>query len=76
MSIADEARKGELPGLEAMRDKLAADLDVAEPSYSAQLAARLQAVLERIGELRPAEEETVEDALAARRAKRAQRSAG
>lgn len=37
--------------LEAMRDKLAADMDVAPPTVTAQLAARLQAVLAELAEI-------------------------
>lgn len=55
MTILDAARRSQLEGLEAMRDKLAADMDAAEPSYSAQLAARLQAVLSEIEAIRKAQ---------------------
>jgi hypothetical protein len=50
-SIAKAAAKGHLDGLRAMRDKLAADMDRAEASFVAQIAGRLQAVLDRIAQL-------------------------
>ena len=70
MSIRDQAARGELDGLKAIRDTLADHLEIAEPSYSAQIAARLESVLKRIAELDTAGVETVEDALAARRRER------
>jgi len=60
----------ELAALEAMRDHLAAAMDEAPPTVVAQVASRLQAVLERISELRPAGKVTLEDALAERRRRR------
>lgn len=48
MSVESEAAKGFREGLIAMRDKLAADMDLAEPSVVAQVAGRLQAVLKEL----------------------------
>jgi hypothetical protein len=50
-TIASAAAKGHVEGLRAMRDKLAADMDQAGPGVVAQIAGRLQAVLDRIAEL-------------------------
>jgi hypothetical protein len=57
-----------------MRDKLAADMDVAEPSVVAQIAGRLEGVLKRITELGGAKEASLDDVLAERRKLRSQRS--
>jgi hypothetical protein len=51
VSIRDAAEKGHREGLEAMRDKLAEAMDLAEPSVVAQVAARLQAVLKELAEM-------------------------
>lgn len=68
MKIHKAAQTGdELATLEAMRDTLAAAMDQAEPAVIAQVAGRLEAVLKRIGELRPARKETLDDVLAAKR---------
>ncbi len=48
MAVHEEAAKGRLPGLIAMRDTLAAAMDAAEPQVQAQLAAQLGKVLEQI----------------------------
>jgi hypothetical protein len=55
MSIRDAAQEGHLEALEAMRDKLASDMDAAEPAVVAQIAGRLQAVLSDIEAIRKAE---------------------
>ena len=74
-SIAATAAKGnEINTLRAMRDKLAADMDVAEPSVVAQVSGRLEAVLRRITELGGAGEATLDDVLAERRQLRSKRS--
>lgn len=71
MSIESAARSGDqLATLEAMRDSLAVAMDAAEPAVIAQVAGRLEAVLKRISELRPARKETLDDVLAQRRAAR------
>ena len=68
MTIADTAATGdELATLRAMRDKLAADMDVAPPAVVAQISGRLEAVLKRITELGGAGEATLDDVLADRR---------
>lgn len=73
MSVADAASTGdELVALEAMRAKLAVAMDEASPQVVAQVAARLQAVLERITELRPPVKESLTDVLAERRKLRAE----
>lgn len=61
----------ELTTLRAMRDKLAADMDAAEPGVVAQIAGRLEAILKRITELGGAQEATLDDVLAERRKLRA-----
>ena len=74
-SIAAIAAKGnEINTLRAMRDKLAADMDIAEASVVAQISGRLEAVLKRITELGGAGEATLDDVLAERRQLRAKRS--
>ena len=69
VKIAAAAAKGHLDGLRAMRGKLAADMDRAGPSVVAQIAGRLQAVLDRIAELEAAAPPEVSkvDELASRR---------
>jgi hypothetical protein len=54
MTIAAAAKQGHLDGLQAMRDKLAVDMDAAEPAVVAQISGRLQAVMDRIAELEAA----------------------
>jgi len=52
MSLLEEAQKGRLPGLEALRDYLAGALDVCEAARDkASLSMRLVDVLEQIDEL-------------------------
>ena len=52
MSLAEIAAQGDrLKTLEALRDRLAADLDAAPPTVSAQLAAQLTKVLAAVAEL-------------------------
>lgn len=52
MSLLDEARKGRLDGLRALRDKLAGELDECESSRDvASLSLRLMDVLEQIADL-------------------------
>ena len=68
MTVLEAAQSGdEVAALEAMRDKLAADMDAAAPSVVAQVAARLESVLKRLGELQPSGKVTISDALAERR---------
>jgi hypothetical protein len=74
VSVLDAAQSGdEAAALEAMRDSLAAAMDEADPAVVAQIAGRLESVLKRLGEVRPAKKVTLDDALAARRASREQR---
>jgi hypothetical protein len=70
LSLTEAVKVGHREGLEAMRDSLAAAMELAEPAVVAQIAGRLQAVLDRLAELSPAEEESLADVLAARRAAR------
>lgn len=56
--------------LEALRDRLARDLDVAPPQVSAQLAAQLRATLAELAALPAPETKSVVDDIAARRAAR------
>jgi hypothetical protein len=70
-TVRAEVTKGHREGLVAMRDKLAAAMDEAEPSVIAQVAARLQAVLKELSELdaaAPPEVSSVDDLLGRRRA--------
>ena len=73
MGTITEAAAGgdELETLQAMRDSLAAAMDDAPATVVAQISGRLEAVLKRISELGPAKRETLDDALAQRRANRA-----
>ena len=57
------ATDDEVATLKAMRDKLAAAMDEADPAVVAQIAGRLEAVLKRIGELCPTRKETLADVL-------------
>lgn len=68
MAVVDVAMTGDrLATLEAVRDRLAADLDAAPPTVSAQLAAQLTKVLAEIAELSGAQKVSVLDDLADRR---------
>lgn len=70
LTVAAASKVSHLDGLKAMRDKLAGDMDVAEPAVVAQIAGRLQAVMDRIAELEqatPTEVSVVEDILSRRR---------
>lgn len=70
-SIAAVASTGDrVATLEAMRDKLAADMDAAPPTVTAQLAARLQAVLAELAEIAAPKKVSSLDELDARRAAR------
>jgi hypothetical protein len=66
-SVADAVKTGRIAGLEAIRDKLAADLDEASPQVSAQLSAQLRATLAELEELKSGDEGSWLDELAARR---------
>jgi hypothetical protein len=69
--IAAVAAQGDrLATLEAMRDRLAADMDVAPPTVSAQLAAQLSKVLAEIAELSKSKKVSSIDELAKRRSDR------
>ena len=48
MSIVDAVRQSHLDGLEAMRDRLAADLELAPATVSHLIVGRLQSVLSEI----------------------------
>jgi hypothetical protein len=60
----------EYDDLVVLRRTLFAHLEIAEPSVSAQIAGRLQAVVARLAELSKDQEVTLDDALAERRARR------
>jgi hypothetical protein len=63
--------------LTALRDILADHLRLAEPSVSAQIAARLQAVLSELATMREPDEESASDDIARRReARRAAAAVG
>lgn len=68
--VAVAANEGHLAGLEAIRDKLAADLDNASPQVAAQLAAQLRATLAEIAEISRDAEGSWSDELAERRVAR------
>jgi len=62
MTIAEAAASGDRrSALVAMRDKLARDMDAAEPSVVAQVAGRLAAVLAEIDSLPTAEVSFLDD---------------
>jgi hypothetical protein len=68
MAIADVAATGDRRAtLVAMRDKLAADMDEAPPAVVAQIAARLQSVLNEIDGIAAEGEIDLADQLAQRR---------
>jgi len=71
-SVAEAARESQRAGLEAMRDKLAEAMDLADPAVVAQIAGRLQAVLKELAELPEVERSALDDLTA----KRAARVAG
>jgi hypothetical protein len=66
----------EYDDLVKLRETLFAHLEIAEPSVSAQIAGRLQAVVGRLAELSKDREVTLDDALAERRARRANPAVG
>jgi hypothetical protein len=79
LSVSEAAKLGHREALVAMRDKLAADMDLAEPAVVAQISGRLQAVLDRIAELdsaAPPEVSEVDELLARRAASGSQSSSG
>ena len=68
VTIVAAARSGDRRAtLEAMRDKLAADMDNAPPAVVAQIAGRLAAILVELDELGPAKKVSALDELANRR---------
>jgi hypothetical protein len=67
MTIAEAVTKGRVAGLQAMRDKLARDMDEAPPQVVAQVAARLQAVLKELAEIDAPQEVSKLDDLSRRR---------
>jgi hypothetical protein len=69
LSLPEAVKAGHRQALEAMRDKLAADMAIAEPAVVAQIAGRLQAVLRELADLGDAEVNPLDD-LAHRRARR------
>ena len=76
MSLLEEAQKGRLPGLEALRDYLATELDVCESARDkASLSLRFVDVLEQIEELSgPSAASAPQSPLDELRRKRAERS--
>jgi hypothetical protein len=72
MSLVEAVRSSHIAGLEALRDKLAVDMELAEPSVVAQIAGRLQAVMTELEAVRKAtpDEGSGLDELARRRAAR------
>lgn len=66
-ALSDAVQLGRREALEALRDKLAADIEVAPIGVSAQLAAQLRATLAELDTLDAPVEVTLEDELAARR---------
>ena len=68
MAIADVALTGDRRAtLEAMRDKLAADMDAAPPAVVAQIAGRLSAVLLELEEIGSSRTVSAVDELNAKR---------
>jgi hypothetical protein len=78
MSAADDLKsKDHRTALIALRNILADHLVVAEPSVSAQIAARLQAVLTELATMKEPDEESASDDIARRReARRAAAAVG
>lgn len=71
VSVESAAQSGDQRlALEALRDRLARDLDMAPPQVSAQLAAQLRATLAELAALPAQETKSVVDDIAARRAAR------
>jgi hypothetical protein len=70
LSVAEAALADRRAALVALRDKLAADLDVAAVQYVAALARQLQSVLSELDSLPNAEAVSRVDELKAKRAKR------
>ena len=71
MAVADVAAAGDrIKTLEAIRDRLAADLDAAPPTVSAQLASQLTKVLAELDELGSNTKVSTVDELAAKRTNR------
>jgi len=69
--IAEVAATGDRrKTLEAMRDKLARDMDEAPPAVVAQIAGRLSAILTELDEMPDTEKRSTLDELVARRANR------
>lgn len=68
--VSAVAASGRLATLEAVRDRLAGDLDAASPQVAAQLAAQLRATLAEIAELTVGEGGSWSDELALRRTTR------
>ena len=76
-TLADVARSGDrLATLEAMRDQLADQMTVANENVVAQIAARLQAVLNDIAAIPTEVEVSTADDLARKRADRIAAAAG
>jgi hypothetical protein len=68
MSASEDLKSGDhRRALTALRDVLADHLVVAEPSVSAQIAARLQAVLTELAAMKEPDEESASDDIARRR---------
>lgn len=67
LTLQQAVKAGHRQALEAMRDKLAADMEIAEPAVVAQIAGRLQAVLNELADLGAGEEVSRLDELAKRR---------
>jgi len=68
VSVADDLKSGDHRlALLALRDVLADHLVIAEPSVSAQIAARLQAVLSELAALKAPDERSASDDIARKR---------
>jgi hypothetical protein len=76
LTFTDAIKAGHRQALEAMRDKLASDMELAEPAVVAQIAGRLQAVLKELAELEVPEAVSPSDEIAARLARRRAASTG
>jgi hypothetical protein len=68
--LADEVKKSSSEGLVALRDTLAATIEVAEPKEIAGLARQLQAVIAALDALPKPTEASPLDEIAAKRARR------
>jgi hypothetical protein len=72
MTFAETLKSGDhRASLEALRDELAAGMELADPNVKPQYAARIQAVLSELAAMPPVERSEVDDLVERRKARRA-----